>query len=126
MARPSDLDHIAGLLQAKASALVRQSSADLEALLDEEFTYINARGEICDRHQYLDRYCSETGLRFLKQETTVVRIVPFEPVVAVVLDCEDEFEFRGERSGGLYRALYMFRKQADRWLWCAGQATEIR
>lgn len=124
--QPLDLDdHIAELLQAKTSALMRQSRADMEALLGEGFTYIDMRGEACDRCQYLDRYCSGNGPRFLKRETSVVRIIARDLAVAVLLDCRDETEFAGEQSSGFYRALYIFRKQAGRWLWCEGQATAI-
>ncbi|KAB1115593.1 nuclear transport factor 2 family protein [Neorhizobium galegae] len=126
-ARPLELDdHIAELLQARTSALMRQSRADMEALLGREFTYINAHGEVCDRCQYLDRYCSGNGPRFLKQEMEIVRIIARDHAVAVLLDCREEIEFAGEQSNSLQRALYIFRKQADRWLWCEGQATELR
>ncbi|MCQ1571451.1 nuclear transport factor 2 family protein [Neorhizobium galegae] len=125
--QPLDLDdHIAELLQARTSALMRQSRADMEALLGREFTYINAHGEVCDRCQYLDRYCSGSGPRFLRLEIDIVRIIAHDHAVAVLLDCREEIEFAGEQSNGLHRALYIFRKQADRWLWCEGQATEIR
>ncbi|WP_418936443.1 nuclear transport factor 2 family protein [Neorhizobium galegae] len=125
--QPLDLDdHIAELLQARTSALMRQSRADMEALLGRDFTYINAHGEVCDRCQYLDRYCSGSGPRFLRLEIDIVRIIARDHAVAVLLDCREEIEFAGEQSNGLHRALYIFRKQADRWLWCEGQATEIR
>lgn len=38
------VDEIRGILEAKADALVRRAAADLTALLDPGFIYVNARG----------------------------------------------------------------------------------
>jgi Domain of unknown function (DUF4440) len=118
-------DEIAGLLKEKALALVSRSRAQLEELLDQDFVYINTRGDILDRRGYIALFCDDGGVRVTRQACKIRQLCELGAAVTAVVDLDDAFEIEGTIASGRHRSLCVFTRYGDRWVWSAGQTMAL-
>ena len=69
---------IAAILAAKAAALVARSAADMAALLDDRFVYVNAGGRRVERDGYLAAFTGDGPLRFVSQDIIDLQVTEYE------------------------------------------------
>jgi len=118
-------DEIAGLLRQKAAALVNRSRSELEYLLDQDFVYINSRGDILDRRGYLALFCDDGGVRVTQQTCRIRQLSELGAAVTAVVDLDDAFEIEGTIASGRHRSLCVFTRYGERWVWSAGQTMAL-
>lgn len=114
-------DEIEAVLAAKADALVSRSAAKLTALIDPGFVYVNARGTRFDRKSYVEAFCNSGRIVFDQQRFDDLEVRAFEGFAVATMRVNDRFVSDGQVIVGTYRALCVFGKAGDRWLWAAGQ-----
>ncbi|OFW99822.1 MAG: hypothetical protein A3D94_16750 [Alphaproteobacteria bacterium RIFCSPHIGHO2_12_FULL_66_14] len=114
-------DKIRAVLEAKADALVRRAAADLTALIDPGFIYVNARGTRFDRAGYVEAYCASGRIAFSEQLFSDLEVRPFASFAVATMTVNDSFVSDGRTVVGAYRSLCVFSNARDRWLWAAGQ-----
>ncbi|TAJ37656.1 MAG: nuclear transport factor 2 family protein [Reyranella sp.] len=116
---------IRAVLEAKADALVRRAATDLAALLDPGFVYVNARGLRFDKANYVETYCASGAVAFREQRFRDLDVSPFAGFAVATMAVDDRFVSDGREVVGAYRALCVFSKAGDRWLWAAGQTMTV-
>ncbi len=118
-------DEIRTVLEAKADALIRCASAELVALIDSGFVYVNARGRRFDRAGYVETYCTSGRIAFSEQRFSDLEVRPFAGFAVAAMTVNDRFVSDGREVIGDYRALCVFSKVEARWLWAAGQTMMV-
>jgi hypothetical protein len=98
-------DEIRTVLEAKADALVRRAAADLAALIDSGFVYVNARGGRFDRAGYVETYCASGRVVFSEQRFSDLEVRPFAAFAVATTTVNDRFVSDGREFIGAYRAL---------------------
>jgi len=118
-------DEIRAVLAAKADALVRGVPADLAALIDPNFIYVNARGSKFDKEGYIEAFCSSGRIAFREQRFDDIDVVSHAGFAVATMTVNDRFVSDGRMVMGTYRSLCVFAKSGDRWLWAAGQTAPV-
>lgn len=118
-------DQIIGLLQLKASLLVKRDSSKLLEILDPRFVYINARGRRFDREGYVNAFCGPEGIRFHSQSFDDVQIQDFGTFAVATMNVHDTLEYGGEVHSGILRSLCVFGQTESGWRWSAGQTMAV-
>ncbi len=114
-------DEIRAVLEAKADALILCASAELVALIDSGFVYVNVRGRRFDRDGYVETYCASGKIVISEQRFSDLEVRPFAGFAVAAMKVNDRFVSDGRSVIGDYRALCVFSKAEARWLWVAGQ-----
>jgi hypothetical protein len=118
-------EEIRAVLAAKADALVRRSTADLERLLDPGFLYVNAGGTVFDRDSYVATYCSSGRVAFRRQEIVELLVREFPAFVVARMVVDDAFEVGGTPVEKRFRSLCVFHRGERSWLWASGQTAHV-
>ena len=114
-------ERVEALLVAKADALVRQSTRDLEALIHPDFTYVNAGGVRFDKAGYVDFCCTSGKIVFSEQRFSDLEVKPFAGFAIATMTLHDRFSSRGRLVAATYRSLCVFSVSGEHCLWAAGQ-----
>lgn len=119
-------DEIIELLTRKARALIEKSEKTFNEILDPQFVYIDSLGNRSSKRQYINLYCKSNKMKFIKQRFGNIEIQDFDTFVVTTMNVVDQYEFLGESFTGTFKALCVFRKVEDRWVWSAGQTMSVR
>lgn len=115
------LDAIRLLLEAKAQALVARNAAELEALIHNDFVYVNAGGRRFGKADYVETYCTSGRVVFTQQRLADLEVRLVDDVALATLLIEDDLRIDRRVVCGRYRSLCVFSHASGRWLWIAGQ-----
>jgi hypothetical protein len=116
------IDEIRGVLEAKASALVRRSAADLAALLHHSFIYVTAGGRTLTKADYIDVSCLSGKVTYRSQKISDLEVRQFEGFTVATMALEDELTLDGREITETFSAICVFTRPDGRWQWAAGQA----
>ena len=119
------LDNIRVLLEAKGEALVARQAGHLNALLHDDFVYVNAGGRTFDKASYVEVYCTSGRVVFSHQEIFNLTVKLIDGFVVATFSISDELRIDGRAVSGRYQSLCVFSQSAGRWLWTAGQTMAI-
>ena len=113
------------MLEAKAEALVARQAGDLDALIHDDFVYVNAGGRTFDKAGYIEVYCTSGRVVFTQQRIANLTVKPIDSFAVATLSIDDEFRIDGRLVNGRYHSLCVFSQSSGRWLWTAGQTMAI-
>lgn len=113
------------MLRAKAAALVARSASVLDSLLDDPFTYVNARGRVMSRAAYIAAFTAPGTVTFLSQEVSELSVADHGGFAMATMTVHDVFESSAGRFDGRMRALAVFRRAPEGWLWSGGQTMTL-
>jgi hypothetical protein len=119
------LPTIRQVLARKSAALVGKSSTAMLALIDPDFLYVNAAGEVYDRTGYVSEYCANPDLVFLGQDVMELTVRGSPECATAAMTLQDEFRYRGALTRKTYRSFAVFRRVAGEWRWAGGQTGSI-
>jgi hypothetical protein len=101
--------------------LVRRDGPLFEALLHPEFVYVNARGNHIARDFYIANYVVAPAFVWKNQSIRDLAVTDFGQFAVATMVVEDTVSVDETQRTGVYRSIYVFGRDADRWLWCAAQ-----
>ena len=116
---------IAAILAAKAAALVARSAADMAALLDDRFVYVNAGGRRVERDGYLAAFTGDGPLRFVSQDIIDLQVTEYEEFAIATMTLHDVFDTPSGHFDGELRSLAVFRRTPQGWRWSGGQTMRL-
>ncbi len=116
---------IEAVLNAKAAALVARSHADMAALLDDTFAYVNASGHRVDRDGYLAAFTGDGPLRFISQEISDLEVREFDGFAIATMTLHDVFHAPSGHFDGRMRSLAVLRHTPQGWRWSGGQTMRL-
>lgn len=119
------LNEIRVLLEAKGEALVARQAGHLDALLHDDFVYVNAGGRTFDKASYIEAYCTSGRVVFTQQGISNLTAKLIDGFVVATLSIHDELKIDGRAVSGRYQSLCVFSQSAGRWLWTAGQTMAV-
>lgn len=119
------VDEIRVVLEAKAKALIARQASHLDALLHDDFVYVNAGGRTFDKVSYIEAYCTSGRVVFVRQSISNLSVKLIDRFVIATFSINDEFRIDARIVSGRYQALCVFSQSADRWLWTAGQTMAV-
>ena len=114
-------DEIRIVLEAKAEALVSRRASHLDALIHDDFVYVNAGGRTFDKSSYIEAYCTSGRVVFIQQQISNLTVKPIDGFALATFSINDELRIGGRAVSGRYHSLSVFSQPAGRWLWTAGQ-----
>ena len=114
-------DEIRLVLDLKAAALIERQAEHLDALIHNDFLYVNAGGQSFDKVGYIEAYCISGKVVFLQQQFADLVIKLFDNFVVATFSIHDELSVEERRISGRYRSLCVFSQTSGQWLWTAGQ-----
>lgn len=115
------IDEIRLALSAKADAVVHRSPAALQALLHDQFLYVNAGGASFDKANYIETYCTSGKVVFREQQIDDLVVRQYAGFAVATFTVRDQFSAGGRDVRATYRSLRVFADVNGRWLWAAGQ-----
>ena len=118
-------DEIRLLLEAKAEALVARKAEDLDALIHDDFVYVNAGARIFDKASYIETYCTSGRVVFTQQRFTDLSVKVIGDCAVATLSINDELRIDERVVSGRYQSLCVFSRFSGRWFWAAGQTMTI-
>jgi len=111
--------------QARSDALVHKDSTAMISILADEFVYINSRGMVLTKTDYIEQYVDSPDVRWHSQTLEDLHTQMYETTAILRCRVHDVGEFSGEPFAGTFQSLFVYRRDTDRW-WCvAGQTTAI-
>ena len=116
---------IAAILHAKAAALVVRSAADMAALLDDPFVYVNASGRRVERRDYLAAFTGDGPLRFVSQNIADLEVVDHDGFAIATMTLHDVFTTPSGHFDGQLRSMAVFRRTPQGWRWSGGQTMRL-
>lgn len=116
-------EKISKLLEQKAEALVKRSTAELSEIIDDGFVYINSQGKKFSKADYIS-LCTTGDLKFQQQEIKNLEVHDFEGFALATMILHDRFLFSNQSYEGNFRSLCAFRKVNESWLWAGAQTSE--
>ena len=119
------LDEIRVVLEAKAEALIGRKADHLDALLHNDFVYVNAGGRTFDKASYIEAYCTSGRVVFTHQGISDLMVKLIDGFVVATLSINDELRIDGRPVSGRYQSLCVFNQSAGHWLWTAGQTMAV-
>lgn len=119
------VDEIRVVLEAKAEALVARQAGHLDALLHDDFVYVNAGGRTFSKATYIEAYCTSGRVVFVHQGISDLTVKLINSFVVATFSINDELRIDGRAVRGRYRSLCVFSQSAGRWLWAAGQTMAV-
>ena len=119
------LAEIRSVLEAKAEALVARHADQLDALLHDDFVYVNAGGRTFDKASYVEAYCTSGRVVFTHQGISDLTVKLIDGFVVATFSIDDELRIDGRAMSGRYQSLCVFSQSANRWLWTAGQTMAV-
>lgn len=114
-------EQIAGVLRAKAKAIVQRDADVLAALIHADFVYINAAGRTFDKAGYIDTYCASGKIVLRDQRFSDLGVQVFPGTAVATLVAHDSFVVDGAVLAATYQSLCVFIETDGRWQWVAGQ-----
>lgn len=119
------LDEIRVVLEAKAEALIARQADHLDALLHDDFVYVNAGGRTFDKASYIEAYCTSGRVVFAHQAISDLTVKLIDGFVVATFLINDELRIDGRAVSGRYQSLCVFSQSAGHWLWTAGQTMSV-
>lgn len=116
---------IAEILRAKAAALVARSAADMAALLDDRFVYVNAGGRRVERDGYLAAFTGDGPWHFVSQEVSDLLVTAYDGFAIATMTLHDVFDTPTGHYNGQLRSLAVFRRTPHGWRWSGGQTMRL-
>lgn len=113
------------MLEAKAEALVARQAGHLDALIHDDFVYVNVGGRTFDKASYIEAYCTSGRVVFTQQRISDLLVKLIDGFAVATLSINDEFRIDGRAVSGRYHSLCVFSQPAGRWLWTAGQTMVV-
>lgn len=98
---------------------------DLDALLHDDFVYVNAVGRTFDKAGYIEVYCTSGKVVFIQQQFADLSVKLIDNFAVATLSINDELRI-GERIViGRYMSLCVFSQYSGRWRWAAGHTMTV-
>ncbi len=119
----ADEDAVAALVAARSDALVAGDAGRMTEILADDFTYTNARGESCDRAEYIASYVGSPDLAWISQQSSEPVVRVYGDAAVVLLDVHDRATWRGDPFEGSFRSLFVYMRREGTWRCVAGQTT---
>ena len=119
------IDEIRVVLKTKADALIARQAGHLDALLHDDFVYVNAGGRTFDKANYIETYCTSGRVVFTHQGISDLMVKLIDGFVVATLSINDELSIDGRAVSGQYQSLCVFSQSAGRWVWTAGQTMAV-
>lgn len=101
--------------------MVRRSAATLDALIHDDFVYVNAGGIRFDKSGYIETYCTSGKVVFREQQIDDLSVREFPGFAVATLTVRDQFSAGGRDVRATYGSLCVFADVNGKWLWAAGQ-----
>ena len=118
-------NEISIVLEAKAEALVSRQAGHLDALIHDDFVYVNAGGRTFDKASYIEAYFTSGKVVFVQQQISNLTVKPIDGFALATFLINDELRIGARALSGRYHSLSVFSQPAGRWLWTAGQTMAI-
>ena len=119
------IDEIRVVLKAKAEALIARQAGQLDALLHDDFVYVNAGGRTFDKVIYIETYCTSGRVVFTHQGISDLMVKLIDGFVVATLSISDELSIDGRAVSGRYQSLCVFSQSSGRCVWTAGQTMAV-
>lgn len=107
------IDEIRVVLKAKAEALIARQAGHLEALLHDDFVYVNAGGRTFNKANYIETYCTSGRVVFTHQGISDLMVKLIDGFVVATLSINDELSIDGRAVSGRYQSLELCRNLGD-------------
>lgn len=114
-------DEIEVILNLKANALIRRDEETLRNILNVNFTYINANGDVFNKEDYIKAYCTSGSVIFIDQKIKDMMMKLFNGFAICTMIINDTLMVKGVPVLGNYFSLSVFSLEFESWQWVAGQ-----
>jgi hypothetical protein len=111
--------------QARSDALVQKDSDTMNRILADEFVYINSRGEVLTKTEYIEDYVVSPDVRWTSQTLEAIHTQVYDSTAILRCRVHDVGTFSGQPFVGTFQSLFVYRRDTDTWRCVAGQTTTI-
>lgn len=118
-------DAILRLARQRSLALVHKDSQAMEALLAEEFRYINASGMVLGRDDYIDNYVKSDEVRWSAQDLDECSVTIYGDTAVLTCRVRDCGRMGAESFEATYRSIFVWAERAGEWRCVVGQTTAV-
>lgn len=110
---------------ARSAALVQKDGEAMARILAEEFIYINSKGRVLTKGEYLQNYVVAPEAQWSSQTMEDVRIQLYDDMAWLAAKVHDVATFAEHRIDAYFQTLFVYRREQGEWRCVAGQSTAI-
>lgn len=120
------VESVLQVARARSEALVHKDVEAMSRILADEFMYINARGRMLTKQEYIENYLRSPNVQWGNQTIEEVQVQLYGDTALLYAKVHDVVTFSGHVIDAHFQSLFVYQRDAtDAWRCIAGQSTAI-